>query len=98
MDFLSDYEALAAAHHLSDDQKISCILKYVSLATHDLWGTKIVPGKTTWNAFKADIEALYKADAAEAKHFNHNHLKRLIRESADVTCSGKCANVGMSGL
>ena len=80
-DFLTEYEDLADAHHLSNTQKLSSIIKYVPSELHDLWRNQNGYNTSDWDTFKKELSILYPDDTT-AQRYTKQQLRELVHESA----------------
>ena len=80
-EFLTEYEALAEAHHLSDKQKSETIIRYIPYDLEDLWCDQNSYATVSWDKFKKELFALYP-DNSKVQRNTKRHLRELVSESA----------------
>src|SRR5882762_7699768 len=80
-EFLTEYDDLAEAHHLTDKQKSENIIKYIPFDLRDLWCDQDSYATSSWDAFKKELTALYPDDSKVHRN-TKQHLRELVRESA----------------
>ena len=75
--FLVEYDALATAHGLTNDQKVTTLSGYASLRLHEFW--QMLNGYNTgdWTTYWAAIQALYP-DTSASTRFTKKALHDLV--------------------
>ena len=76
-DFLVEYNALATAHGLTDDQKVSTLSGYASPRLREFWQTLNGYNTGDWTTYRASIQALYP-DTSPSTRFTKKALHDLV--------------------
>jgi len=76
-DFLLEYDALATAHGLNDDQKVHTLSRYVPSHLHEFWQTLDGYAAANWATYRASIEAIYP-DTSASTRFTKKALWELV--------------------
>jgi len=80
-DFLSDFEDLADAHHLSNLQRSLTIIKYIPSELCDLRHNQKGFNTAAWDTFKGELFILYLDDTM-VQWYTKQQLWELVHESA----------------
>ena len=88
-DFLSDYEDLADAHHLSDSQRSHTIIKYIPSELRDLWRLQKGFNTSAWDTFKGKLFILYPDDTT-VQRYTKQQLWKLVHEAARYHMCDAC--------
>ena len=75
--FLVEYDTLATAHGLTDDQKVTTLSGYASPRLREFWQTLNGYNTGDWTTYRASIQALYPNTSASTR-FTKKALHDLV--------------------